>query len=158
MQTAGFEAKETLMLSRLMIVGVCVLAVLSGVRVSAGLDEAAATTPGVDQVKPIGGDNCRDVKITVRNQQTLRIRVDRLFYRDYDVDKWRTEATWDGLFVESQTTKSRIRNLEHVRNDETKLLVRYRKYRPDAGWTGLYSTQTSKFTCTDEMNVLVVVD
>jgi len=140
------------MVSRMMIAGVCMLSMLGAVGTSA--ERAGDTAPALEKQN----DNCKDVKITIRNLQPLKIRVAQLHYRDRDVDKWRTETTWTALDVESGSTKSRKRNLEHVLNDETKLLVRYRKYRPDAGWTGLYSSQGGTFVCQNEMNVVFTVD
>jgi hypothetical protein len=73
-------------------------------------------------------DNCRNVSITIKNQHGGRVLVQKVEYRDFDTDKFRTEFMLglDGRqFLESNQSMTKTQNLEFVGNEQTFLKVTY---------------------------------
>ena len=73
-----------------------------------------------------GRDNCKAVKIKIHNGHKRLIKVHKVMYYDFDVNKWRKELTWGILKLKPGETRIRVRNLEHVHNDKTLVKIYYR--------------------------------
>jgi hypothetical protein len=105
----------------------------------------------------VASDNCRDVKIKITNNTTWNeIIVDRFWYYDYDVEKWRREYTWTPLKVLKGESRIRIRDLEHVDNDNTKIRIRWNRHI-GTKMKDRYE-ETASFVCRDDCMVHIIID
>ena len=99
------------------------------------------------------GDNCKDVRMAVFNDHPVEIKVLRIEYKDYDKDgKWRTENVTNRKIA---TTKhyTFIRNLEYVKNDDTKIKVVYKENLGGTRWSSERTVSGAKHACsTGEYN------
>ena len=108
---------------------------------------AAATCLGLPGTAAAGPDNCGGVTIVIKNNRAKQIKVTALRYYDYDAEKWRHETTWTPLRIASTAIRERRRDLERVRNDRTKIKIKYRTHQGGSSWAGPYSKTTNVFTC-----------
>jgi hypothetical protein len=85
-------------------------------------------------------DNCRNVSISIKNQHGGRVLVEKVEYRDFDTDKFRTEFMLglDGRqFLESNQSMTKTQNLEFVGNERTFLKVTYLRGTTNNGDNGV---------------------
>ena len=95
-------------------------------------------------------DNCKDVRISVFNDHPVEIKVTKIEYRDYDKEnKWRSEALVNRKIA---TTKHYqfIRNLEHVKNDDTKIRITYKENQSGSRWGKELTVTGSKHECSED--------
>ncbi len=94
-------------------------------------------------------DNCKDVRISVFNDHPVEVKVTKIEYRDYDKDnKWRSEGFVDRKIA---TTKHYqfVKNLEHVKNDDTTIRIVYKENLGGSRWSGENTVTGSKHTCSE---------
>ena len=94
------------------------------------------------------GDNCKDVRMAVFNDHPVEVKVIKIEYKDYDKDgKWRTENVTNRKIA---TTKhyTFIRNLEYVKNDDTKIKVVYKENLGGSRWSSDKTVSGAKHKCT----------
>ena len=103
------------------------------------------------------GDKCKNVKITIDNRLEQKIKVYKVQYYDYDVDKWRKEMTWITLRIAPMTARSRIRHLEHVKDDITNIRIYVKKNVGGTSWREISPIITDQFRCRKNCEVLVTV-
>lgn len=92
-------------------------------------------------------DNCKDVRISVFNDHPVEVKVTKIEYRDYDKEnKWRSEALVNRKIA---TTKHYqfSRNLEHVKNDDTKIRITYKEHLGGSRWGKELTVTGSKHEC-----------
>lgn len=93
------------------------------------------------------GDNCKEVRIAVFNDHPVEVKITKIEYRDYDRDnKWRSEAMVNRKIA---TTKSYqfVKNLEHVKNDATKIKITYKEHLGGSRWSIEKTVEGAKHTC-----------
>ncbi len=95
------------------------------------------------------GDDCKDVRISVFNDHPVEVKVTKIEYRDFDRDdKWRSEAFVDRKIA---TTKHYqfVRNLEHVKNDDTMIRITYKEDEGGSRWSDDRVVTGSKHKCSE---------
>ncbi len=98
------------------------------------------------------GDTCQDVRILVKNHRAQEINVTRVKYYDYDqgaYGTWRTESTWGSLKIAPGLAgyKYKTRDLEHVKNDSTKVKIYWKYSTGGNNWSSEYTLTSGTFTC-----------
>jgi len=91
-------------------------------------------------------DTCQDLEISFENNRSEDVKVTKVEYYDYDANKWRNERTWLGIRINPGDSKSRKRDLEHVRADDTKIKFEW-KYKLASGWSSIKTFEGPKFLC-----------
>ncbi len=100
------------------------------------------------------GDVCSDVKITLSNTTPDEVKVTTFEYYDYDQQKWRTESMFgiDGFQkLEPNHGMTWTRDLEHVKNDNTKFRVTYEHHVGGTKWASPQKVTTNEFKCTKSL-------
>lgn len=95
-------------------------------------------------------DNCRNVHIHFQNSAGTTIKVTGFKYYDYDKNRWRSKAI-SSLKVNDNQRRLWRRDLAHVRDDETRFKVTYKKQVGGRQWSGPYTVQSDRFTCRRNM-------
>ena len=107
---------------------------------------AAFITVGASPQAHALGDTCKNVKIKVINARPVQIKVTKIEYYDYDRGKWRSEA-----FVNRKISKTKSytwnRNLEHVKNDKTKVRITYKDHLGGTRWGSARTETGGTHTC-----------
>ena len=91
-------------------------------------------------------DTCQDLEISFENNRSEDVKITKVEYYDYDANKWRNENTWLGVRINPGDSKSRKRDLEHVRADDTKIKFEW-KHKKASGWSSINTRESSKFLC-----------
>jgi len=101
----------------------------------------------------MASDKCKNIDITVKNQTGSEIRVKKIKHYDYDRSKWRSNFNVSNK-ISNNYQKTYTKNLQYVKNDETKVAVYYYNFRTGNNiWA-----YGSKFVCNTNDNVTVVVN
>lgn len=94
------------------------------------------------------GDNCKKVHIKITNHKIQEIKVTRVEYKDFDSNIWRMERSWIPLKIAPGITRTRKRNLEHVKYDPTIIQIYYRINLGGSSWSKkLHTVQSDKVIC-----------
>jgi hypothetical protein len=95
-------------------------------------------------------DNCKDVKITLKNASNDTIKVTKFEYKDVDKNKFRTELVL-GIngkeFINPRKSFSKVRDLERIKGDLTSFRVTYEKKIGGAKFEAPIIFTTEEFVC-----------
>ena len=106
------------------------------------------------------GDNCKDVRILVKNNRAQEIKVTKVKYYDYDKSKWRSESGWGTLKIAPGLSgyKYKTRDLEYVKNDLTKVKIYWKYNTGGSSWSSEHTQTSSNFTCNEGDDVYFTVN
>ena len=103
-------------------------------------------------------NNCKKVRIYIINAGTEYIKVTKVAYKDFNVNKWRIESTWATLKIAPRSGRGHYRTLEHVKGDPTIVRILYRRKTGFLRWSGVILMQSQRFICRDHCQVKFVVE
>lgn len=102
------------------------------------------------------GENCKNVKIMITNKTNWKeIKVEKLWFWDYDIKDWRQEYTWTVLWIPIGETKTRSRTLEHVSSQATRIKIRWGRH-DSVRMIDRYK-ETEEFVCNDGCEVRIEI-
>ncbi len=109
------------------------------------------------------GDNCKDVRILVKNNRAQEIKVTKVKYYDYDQGAngtWRSESGWGTLKIAPGLSgyKYKTRDLEYVKNDLTKVKIYWKYNTGGSSWSSEYTKTSSDFICNEGDDVYFTVN
>jgi hypothetical protein len=109
----------------------------------------------------IAADNCKDIRITLKNGTRDEIKVTKFEYFDFDKNKYRTENLLglDGQQkLEPNKSITVTRNLEQIDNDRTKFKVTYQHKIGGNKFEPPVTEETPDFICKDNKSKTVFLN
>ena len=104
-------------------------------------------------VSAMAGDNCKNVDITVQNLTGSEIKVKKIKHYDFDKSKWRGNFNVANK-VSNNYQKTYNKNLQFVKNDQTRIAVYYYNFQTgNSIWA-----YGSSFVCNKNDNVTVRIN
>lgn len=76
------------------------------------------------------GDTCKDVTVKVTNGHDAKVQIMSFEFYDYDKERWRSEKldhTFSDHTLKPGEAKTYLRNLQGVKNDQTRIRLTYLK-------------------------------
>ena len=93
-------------------------------------------------------DYCKKINIYIFNHRSQTIKVTKVMYFDYAVNRWRNESTWATLKLAPGDKHCRHRTLEHVKEGYPTMVKIYYKVKTGfMRWSGVILMQSQRFTC-----------
>jgi hypothetical protein len=92
----------------------------------------------------------------ITNKTTWKeIKVEKLWYWDYDIKDWRQEYTWTVLWIPVGETRTRTRTLERVGSQATRIKIRWGRH--DSVRAFDQYEETEDFVCNDGCEVRIEI-